>query len=370
MGAKFDGKFISFHCECGQIMKVPVEHAGARGSCKACGRRLIVPTPAHSLGDEESAMPPDDIARMLQQRDLEGSYSEEDLITYPDRLPPRKPQPRPAEPLEADKTLFEMLGDILRYPVANKQAMQIFLSGAILFSPIVWKAMLIGKFAMFCCVLYVVQLFILVSIISIRLMYFSYLLLIIENSAMGSKHIPDLPVFQSWQDNLLDLLKVLAASAIAFAPFLVYSASINIELFSELMEASARGEPPGEEIMGGASYNLAMLMLIYAVAAFYMPMVFMVLVVTKNFAKAVNPVFIFRSIVRIWREYLAAMVIIFLFLRTSLTIFTILKDILAVDWLSAAAAYVGEPVVKFYVIVVTMHVIGLLYYRNSKKLQW
>ena len=370
MDVEFDGKFVRFRCECGQAMKVPIEHAGAKGKCKACGRTVNVPPLTREARRRKEPSPDDYVVSPHHRRDFEGSYSEEDLITYPDQLPARKPPPELVEELEEKKSLSDMLGDILRYPVADKLATQIFLSGAILFSPLVWKAMLIGKLAPFCCLLYLVQLFILVSIISIRLMYFSYLLLIIENSAMGNKHIPDLPVFTSWQENLQDLLKVLAASAIAFLPYLVYSASINMQFILDIMEAFARGKPPGEDAMSGATSSLVMLMLLYSITAFYMPMVLMILVVTKKFAKAVNPIFVFRSMGRIRREYLMAMAIIFLLLRGSLTVFAILKDVLAVDWFAAAVGYIAEPIIKFYVIVVTMHVIGLLYYRNGKKLQW
>ena len=122
--------------------------------------------------------------------------------------------------------------------------------------------------------------------------------------------------------------------------------------------------------MSRAAPNLAMLALLYSIAAFYMPMVLMALVVTRNFGKAVNPVFIFRSIYRIRREYLTAMAIIFLFLRGSLTIFAILKDVLAFDWFTSAVGYIGEPIIEFYAIVITMHIIGLLYYRNAEELQW
>jgi hypothetical protein len=141
-------------------------------------------------------------------------------------------------------------------------------------------------------------------------------------------------------------------------------------MIGRLWESAARGEPPEADLMSGASSTLGMLLLLYAIAAFYMPMVLMSLVVTKKFLRAVNPLFIVRSILRIGREYLVAMLIIFLFLRGALTLFTIVKDVLDADWFTSFAANVGEPIIEFYVLVVTMHVIGLLYYRNGDKLCW
>jgi len=201
-------------------------------------------------------------------------------------------------------------------------------------------------------------------------MYFSYMLLIIQKSAEGSRKIPELPIFQTWEQNLADLLRVVGASVVAFSPFLVYATSTNLEFFAHWLEASSRGESLGPEAMGSVSATLGTLVLLYATAAFYLPMVLMTLVVKKNFFRAINPLFIFRSIASIAREYLAAMLIIFLVLRGSLTLFTILKDVLDAGWFSAFAQNVGEPIIEFYVLVVTMHVIGLLYYRNGDRLNW
>jgi len=372
LSSEFDGESIVFQCECGQKMKVPAARAGAKGRCKACGRGMIVPTPHRSSHREKPAEPPGYHVSPHHRRSLEGTFSEEDLITYPEQLPVKEVVAEPIDGLTEKKSLFEMLGEILKYPVANKQAAQIFLTGAILFSPIVWKVVTLAGYLSIIvgCLAVLLQGFIIISILGIWLMYSSYLLLVIEKSAEGSRRIPDLPVFTSWQDNLQDLLKVLGVSVIAFSPFLVYTASLNIEIYGGMLEAYSRGQAPAEEVLGGASAGLGVQMLLYAVAAFYMPMVLMALVVTKKFGKAVNPVFIFRSISDIWREYLAAMVIIFLFLRVALTLFTMLKDLLAVDWFSGLIGYIAEPIVTFYAVIVTMHVIGLLHYRNREKLQW
>jgi hypothetical protein len=309
------------------------------------------------------------------RRDLQEKYSEEDLITYPEIAPVKPPAPPPVDALREKPSLLHMLGDILEYPLSNKQAAQIFLTGAVLFSPLVWKPLLILNFipgysCVFLLLRYVVTGLIVIVVVSVRLMYFSYLLLVIEKSAEGRRKIPELPVFSTWEENLNDLLKVLGASAIAFSPYLVYSLASNIEFMAHMAESAARGAPPGSEELGGASSTLGMLMLLYAIAAFYMPMVLMTLVVTKNFLKAINPLFIFRSILRIRREYLAAMVIIFLLLRGSLTAFTIVADVLDAGWFTSLAGNVAEPVIEFYALVVTMHVIGLLYYRNGDKLRW
>ena len=373
MSLEFDGKTVTFSCECGQQMKVPVEQVGAKGFCRACGHRIIVPAPPSRPKRGASIEPPEYYSSPYHRRDLEGDYTEADLITHPEEQSGEMPPPEIDEHLlderfEEKKSLFDLRKEILRYPVANKQATQIFLSGAILFSPLIWEFVkILGFIPIFGCL---VQIFAIISIPFILVMYFSYLMLIIEKSAEGKMHIPDLPVFTSFGDNFQDLLKFLAVSAIAFSPFLVYSASINIEIFGQMMEARARGEVPGEEFFSIASGGMGMQMLLYVMASFYMPMVLLTLVVTKKFSKAVNPVFIFRSISAIWREYLVAMGIIFILLRLALTIFTILKDLLAVDWFSSLLAYFAEPIVTFYAVVVTMHVIGLLYYRNGRRLQW
>ena len=362
MDTHFDERFITFRCECGQRMKVPIARAGSKGRCRACDQRVVVPIPPPS-SDSES---------VYQRRDLEGSFTEADLITYPDRSPAMEPAVALDESLEEKKTLLEMRWDILRYPVANKRAVQIFLTGAIIFSPFIWKAVgLVGYLSLVIgCLALLIQIFVMISVLGVWLMYFSYLLLIIEKSAEGNTRIPELPVFSSWQDNLKDLLKVIAVSAIAFSPFLVYSASLNIEIFGKLMEARALGEVPDTEFFTIASAGLGAQMLLYATASFYMPMVLLTLVVTKNFGKAVNPVFIFRSIACIWREYFAAMGIIFFFLRLTLTLLMVMRDLLAVDWLSSIVGNVAEPIATFYAVVVTMHIIGLLYHRNGNKLQW
>jgi len=369
------GEFITFRCECGQKIRVPAEHAGARGRCKACGRILTVPAPAQE--DEAAPPSPDAYTTPLHRRDVEGTYSEEDLITHPMERP-LPPKPAAAAPKEwvQKKPLFGMLGEILKYPVSTRLATQIFLTGAILFSPLVWKVLWPLNFVarLMPCVLglfiLAVQILLIVCIISIRLMYFSYMLLIIERSAEGSRIIPELPVFQTWEDHVKDLVKVIGATVVAFSPFLVYAFVVNIEVVAQLFEAYGSGRPPGPGLMEGATSGLGTLVLLYAIAAFYMPMVLMILVVTRSFTKAVNPVFVFRSIVRIGREYVVAMVIIFLFLRGTLTALTIVRDILGSDWIVAFVGNLGEPIVEFYVLVVTMHVIGLLYYRNGERLQW
>jgi hypothetical protein len=358
-------------------MQVPVEHVGEKGFCRSCGHRVTVPKPPSRPRRRSEIEPPDYYDSPYHRRDLEGSYSEADLITYPEERSDAMPPPEIEEPLlderfDQKKSLFDMRKEILKYPVANKQAAQIFFSGAILFSPLIWKVVglvgylsyVIGFLALF------LQVFAVISVVFIWVMYFSYLRLIIEKSAEGQKQIPELPVFTSFGDNLRDLAEVVGVSVIAFSPFLIYSAAVNIQIYGQMMEAEARSEVPGNEFFGIISGGLEVQMLLYAVAAFYMPMVLLTLVVTKKFGKAVNPVFIFRSIASIWREYLVAMGIIFLLLRLVLTLFTILKDILAVDWFSSMLAYIAEPIVTFYAVVVTMHVIGLLYYRNGRKLQW
>ena len=363
-----DGSSILFGCECGQKIKVPVGHAGAKGKCKACGRRLVVPTPPEVTRRGVPSIPPDHLISPQHRRDLEGVYSEDDLITYPEEgVIPKQPAVQ-EELLEGKESLYQSLEEILRYPFYNKLAAQIFLSGAILFSPLMWK--LLGLSGSIPCFGIIFLVFGFIIIISIRLMYFSYLLLIIDKSAQGDRRIPELPLFQTWGENFQDLLKVLTASAIAFSPFLLYAASINIRVLLSMGEAISRNEPIGSTVMGEVSSSLGGLVMLYSIAAFYMPMVLMVLVVTKSFAKAVNPAFIFRSISAIWKEYLAAMIIIFLFLRLALTLFVILKDVLAATWFTIMATYIAEPIIEFYVLVVTMHVIGLLYYRNGKTLQW
>jgi hypothetical protein len=392
------GGNISFTCACGQAITVPADKAGAKGRCKTCGRTVVVPafTEVRRTKDEgrrekdeerrakdEEGGEKDEMAAAaradylppVMRRDLQEKYSEEDLITYPEIAPVKPPAPPPVDALREKPSLLHMLGDILEYPLSNKQAAQIFLTGAVLFSPLVWKPLLILNFipgysCVFLLLRYVVTGLIVIVVVSVRLMYFSYLLLVIEKSAEGRRKIPELPVFSTWEENLNDLLKVLGASAIAFSPYLVYSLASNIEFMAHMAESAARGAPPGSEELGGASSTLGMLMLLYAIAAFYMPMVLMTLVVTKNFLKAINPLFIFRSILRIRREYLAAMVIIFLLLRGSLTAFTIVADVLDAGWFTSLAGNVAEPVIEFYALVVTMHVIGLLYYRNGDKLRW
>jgi hypothetical protein len=348
--------YITFTCRCGQVLRTPAKHAGRKGRCKVCGRKMIIPVPARP---REPDVPPDFTGDYLPGE----RFAEDDLITYPER-PLVKAAGPPTDVLREKPSLFHMLGDILRYPVSNKTAAQIFLSGAILFSPFMWQVV---HFTRYICCLWPIAL---IVVISFRLMYFSYLLLVIEKSAEGSQKIPELPVFQTWQENLTDLVKVLAATAIAFLPYLVYAFSVNIEFLGKAWEAAARGQPLPHESLAGVSSSVGMLVLLYAIAAFYMPMVLMALVVTKNFFKAVNPAFILHSILRMRREYLVAMIIIFLGLRGSLTVFTIVKDVLDVDWFTAFAANLGEPIIEFYVLVVTMHVIGLLYYRNGDKLDW
>ena len=368
MNVESDGSSILFSCECGQEIKVPVGHAGAKGKCKVCGRRLVVPTPPGVTRREEPSIPPDHLISPQHRRELEGAYSEDDLITHPEEgVIPKQPVMQD-ELLEGKKSLYQSLEEILRYPFYNKLAAQIFVSGAILFSPLMGD--LLGLSGYVPCFGIVLWIFGFIIILGIRLMFFSYLLLIIDKSAQGDRRIPELPIFQTWGENLQDLLKVLAASAFAFSPFLLYAASIYIQVLSSMWEAFSRSEPIGSDIMGEVSSSLGGLVLLYSIAAFYMPMVLMVLVVTKSFAKAVNPFFIFRSISAIWKEYLAAMLIIFLFLRSALTLFVILKDLLAATWFTIIATYIAEPIIEFYVLVVTMHVIGLLYYRNGKALQW
>lgn len=373
MADESDRDFITFICDCGQKIKVPAKRAGAKGYCRSCGRKLIVPIPEPPTRRLEEQPQSEYIVSPHHIRELEGDYSEEDLITYPERAPvPEKRVAVSREP-EIQRSLFGELKDVLSYPFASTLAMQIFFSGAFFFSPIVWKIVVLPflfPLGRVCCLVYILAGFLLICVISIRLMYFSYLLLIIEKSAEGSRKIPELPVFQSWQENLQDLLKVLAVSAIAFSPFLIYGIIVSIDVIIRMLEAYGRGQTPGGNVFSGVSSNLAVLMLVYAVAAFYMPMVLMALVVTKSFAKAVNPVFIFRSITRIGKEYFIAVLIIFIFLRGSLTLFTIIKDLLFIDWFSAISKYIAEPIIKFYVFVVTMHVIGLLYYRNGEKLKW
>lgn len=368
MTGESDSKFITFNCECGQRIRVPAERAGAKGRCKACGRRIVVPVPEQPLKEEDYLPPPDQDASPVHRRELEGTYSEEDLITYPRQRPIPKEPVVPPEALEEKKSLFEMLGEILRYPISDRLATQIFLTGAFIFSPLVWLVM--WPFRLLGCFGLIVRIPLFILIVCVRLMYFSYMLLIIEKSAEGDRRIPELPVFQTWEQHLKDLVKVLAASAVAFSPFLVYAAAVNIGVIAEVMEAFARGEAPGGGVMDNAFSSLGTLALLYAIAAFYMPMVLMILVVTKRFSRAVNPLLIFRSIARIGREYIVAMLIIFLFLRGSLTLLTMLRDVLATDWFIVLAGYVGEPILEFYALVVTMHVIGLLYYRNGDRLEW
>jgi hypothetical protein len=317
--------------------------------------------------EPKAAAPASEYLSPAAPRPLQEKFAEDDMMTYPDTPLVKAPVAPRVDVLREKPSLLAMLGDILRYPISNKSAFHIFLTGAILFSPLVWKTMEPGRYLP--CIGFIINAFIFITIVSVRLMYFSYLLLVIQKSAEGSQKIPELPVFQTWEQNLSDLLKVLGASVVAFSPFLIYAASSNIDLIANMWEASSRGESLGPGSLVGAS-TLGTLVLLYATAAFYMPMVLMALVVTRNFVKAVNPVFILSSIFRVGREYLAAMIIIFLFLRGSLTLFTMLKDILDIDWFTSFAKNLGEPIIEFYVLVVSMHVIGLLYYRNAERLHW
>lgn len=372
MIVEFDGEFIRFDCECGQMIKVPAEQIGAVGSCRACGEEVIVPIPPSRPTRSAAFENPDQHTSPHHRRDLEGSYSEADLITYPDAEPLVEPLSEPlAEPAamphdqdEPQEGLLEMRAEILMYPFVDKRAQQIFFTGVFIFSPMIWWLMIPARFIPLIGIL--IGIFMFLTIVSLRLMYFSYLLLVIEKSAEGNTRIPELPVFTSWKEDARNLLKVIGVSVIAFSPYLLYGTAVNMQIYM----AGSSGAASVFSIFDVASAGLGVQMFLYATAAFYMPMVLMALVVTGSFARAVNPVFIFRSIWRVRREYLTAMALISVLLSGALALLAIIKGVLADAVFAYVAGHVLAPTVTFYAIIITMHVMGLLYYRNGRELKW
>jgi hypothetical protein len=171
--------------------------------------------------------------------------------------------------------------------------------------------------------------------------YFAgYLMTIMERTAHGEKDAPGWPDLNDWQENALQpFVFLLALSILCIGPWVAYARFAH--------------EP-----------NVAITYALLAAGLFYMPMGMLCVALVNNYA-GLNPVLVIRAIRSVPGRYSVVW---------ALVIFCIAAQTMGAGLIAALpipiVGTILEEAVSCYFLFVAARVLGLLYHKSSRQLDW
>lgn len=298
-------------CPCGKRLKAGAEAAGKRVRCPACGAVIEVPQEAGPPGaaDEITLAPEEPRAQAPVSAPVPEAVSGR----------PRGPDlPGSAEEAEA----FSFWSALARAPVYPFRGIGwvILITGTPLFTALTAAIPVVVVIPFFAGVALTLLVFLFLGGF-----YWSYLFSIVSESLMGKDTPPGWPQFGR-DEIILPFLRLIAASFVAGLP-----AGI----------AGWQGAPPGAVLA------------LFGAGMFYMPMAIACIAIYGT-VRAINPLLVFRAIIRMPVHYLATLVA----LALGLGAYQLTQQVLFAS--SPLLAFVAAWFVILYFGMVLMRMLGAL----------
>jgi len=167
----------------------------------------------------------------------------------------------------------------------------------------------------------------------------AYMVQIVRASADGRSSPPDWPEMGHWGHLLVPLFFVAITWAVSFSPVLLYVMMSGLE-----------------------SRGIGFWVLI-ALGIVYFPMAFLALVMT-NLLRAITPIFVVPSILRVWRDYLVACVLMAL-----VYFFSYVARAFVGDAMPIIGALMSNAL-GVYFMLLEMRIIGILFLAHEEELNW
>jgi hypothetical protein len=335
-------------CGCKRMLSYRAELAGKVVKCPGCSARIRLPeAPPAAAPAAPPARAPD------EGRDLELETEAADIplaasvptwegaapsdAPPPSRAPPaevwvRRPAPAVPKPGAAAQDYWRALPGAFRFPLTADGA--VALIAGVVFLTVAHYVMWLAAFSLLGLVL--------AGVIYIAGMGYvaGYLMTIIERTAHGDLDPPDWPDLSDWEETVLKPFGYLLGLCIlGVGPSIAYH-----YLAREPVTAVARA--------------------ILAVGLFYMPMGMLCVALANDFA-GLNPVPVIRAICSVPGRYFVAWVLV-------------VACVAAEIWGSAWVARIQIPIlgtvlheaVSCYFLFVAVRILGLLYSKSARQLNW
>ncbi len=175
----------------------------------------------------------------------------------------------------------------------------------------------------------------------------AFIMKIISSSSDGAVEPPDWPDFTDlWDDILCPAAKVGGTTIFCFIPFIIY-------LFSYY---------PLEWFMNPRWLYDPVTWLLLLSGILYYPMA-LIAMSPSDSVSFVNPVFVLPSIIKVFRDYIAACLVLLLVIMVRFFSMFFFPDIPLVS-------SVVTNFLSLYFILVEMRILGLLYFANQERLGW
>ncbi len=347
---------ITFNCTCGQKLETDDKDAGKQAKCPRCGLSITIPSPAK----EETICPAcgnpmeDDAIICVQcgfnkktGRQLAAAYdvgedTQDESVPAPSvsgvRQVTRRAR-RGEEEIPEESPVFSSFTKSFIFP----------LKGTAL-----WMVILMP-------LLRPISTFIPLGGIIYFALFYSCLTDIMRTAASGPKFTVERPDFSDfWSEMLLPALIVFFAILIVIGIPLGVTMSLigGTAVLSQLSELSSFRA----EILPGLAGGAIVGVLVALFCASYFPMTLVVAGIYQTFGSSLNPVFLFRSISRIPKEY--ALVALFLY------IIIVLAGLINLGFLLIPFGGFLSPMISFYFYAVIASRLGFMYYYNKERLGW
>ena len=349
---------IRFRCDsCGKLLSAKDQDSGRKATCPACKQPSIIPDKSEEAGPPQVPPQEEPVARceivcrcgrvlMLTPAQLEhGVICANCGRRVPEGEEPETP--RPDEMTELPWGLGPTLRDAFIYPARGTGLISISIVVVVIF-----VANLIFSVGSLCPLL--VCVLIIIPILAAGFAV-SYLLSAIAGSARMELRPPDLPDYKEIVNDLLYPFVLFAVPALfSYLPAVVY-ASLT----------AARAVPAVEAPAGNYMIPVGFLVLV-ALGSFVFPMTLMRVAGLYSLA-GLNPVVIFRTILRVPLQYLGLVLVLLLAIgmgfvaRTALTM---------TPFVGICVGTLVGPFISFYMMVATMRLMGMFVAKYQDRLGW
>lgn len=344
---------IKFSCEkCGQKISVSEAHAGRKGKCPKCKNILFVPRIVHTshLKDQEDShidkgnhvTEPDVELRLKREPPSQKGKTKPIYSTGFDVTGNQEKYTKPDVTEETTIRKIPWILDIFLYPTS--------MSGLINIGIFCVLTFLLGIFSILARLMCLIQLALFLVVLTVVAYIFHYIMECIRDSALGGIRAPEnigsMPADRS--EAFSQLWDIIGLFIIIWGPVVGYC---MYQIFSHASDIEVEYHPREDVIFW--------LLLGYGI--FFFPIGMLALAMFKS-SSAFNPFVWIASIFSTFFQY-CGLVFFFCILGwlTSRIAFYLRQSLITSFFLNA---------VFIYLTMVTAHLLGRFYYKNSEKLNW